>query len=133
MKYTPEHITELPPNHIFVFGSNLSGIHGAGAAKIAHKYFGAKYGCGHYICGNSYAIPTKDSKLCTLPLNRIKAYICTFILHCKDNQHLTFMVTKIGCGLVGYSVEDIAPFFKECVGMKNVILPEEFVDFNLKF
>ena len=96
---------------IFVFGSNLRGVHGAGAAYHALKNEGAVpgQGVGHY--GNSYAIPTKDFRIETLPLKSIEYYVDGFILYARYNQHLQFKVTRIGCGLAGYTNEDIAPMF----------------------
>lgn len=96
---------------IFTFGSNAAGIHGAGAAKEAYKKHGARWkaGYGHY--GNSFAIPTKDSKIHTLPIAQIKAYVDGFKAYAADHPELTFQVTRIGCGLAGYSDGDIAPLF----------------------
>jgi hypothetical protein len=124
MKYTPEYITELKPNEIFVFGSNLAGIHGAGAARLAHKVFGAEWGKGVGITDKCYALPTKDNDLWTLPLTRIQEYVIDFLDYAKENPDKTFLVTQVGCGLAGWTPEDIAPMFK--VYTKNVILPKEF-------
>ena len=124
MKHTPEYITELKPNEIFVFGSNLAGIHGAGAAKFAHKVFGAKFNVGVGLTGRCYAIPTKDEDIWTLPLNRIQGYIMDFLEYATDHPELNFLVTPIGCGLAGWTPDDIAPFFNN--HPKNVILPLEF-------
>ena len=124
MKYTPENITELKPNEVFVFGSNLAGIHGAGAARFAHKVFGAEFGVGIGMTGKCYALPTKDRDIWTLPLNRIEEYVIDFLDYAKENLDKTFLVTQIGCGLAGFAPEDIAPMFK--VHPKNVILPKEF-------
>jgi hypothetical protein len=122
---TKQNIINLNKNEIFVFGSNLSGRHGKGAAKTALKW-GAKYGqcCG--IQGNTYAIPTKDKKMRTLPLNIIKNYINTFINYAKNNNQKIFLVTEIGCGLAGYNPIDIAPLFKKSIIYKNIYLPESF-------
>ncbi len=109
---------------IFVFGSNEAGRHGAGAARDALQW-GAEYGCGHGLSGRTYAIPTKDANLKTLPLDRIQEYINTFHDFAADNQHLEFYVTKIGCGLAGYSVREIAKLFRY-VGGSNITLPDEF-------
>lgn len=111
---------------IFVFGSNLAGRHGAGAALEAKKKHGAIYGLGRGHHGNSYAIPTKDHNLKTLPLNEIKFYVNTFLLFAKENPDMMFNVTAIGCGLAGYKPYDIAPMFKD--HPENVILPQEFKD-----
>lgn len=109
---------------IFVFGSNLAGRHGAGAALAARKEHGAIYGQGRGLQGNSYAIPTKDRDLNTLPLNEIKFYVHTFLLFADENRDMIFRLTPIGCGLAGYRHSDIAPMFAERT--ENVILPEEF-------
>lgn len=124
--FTPENITELKPNEIFVFGSNEAGIHGAGAARLAYEKFGAKYGNGCSLQGQSYAIPTKDENINTLPLSRIRAYVQAFILFATKHPDMTFYVTKIGCGLAGYEVSDIAPLFGIYNLPKNIILPKEF-------
>lgn len=96
---------------VFTFGSNAAGIHGAGAAKEAYKKHGARWkaGYGHY--GNSFAIPTKDSKIQTLPIVQIKAYVDGFKAYAADHPELTFQVTRLGCGLAGYQDKDIAPLF----------------------
>ena len=110
--------------NIFVFGSNLAGRHGKGAALYAKQHKGARYGQGVGLQGNSYAIPTKDQNIKTLPLETIKIYIDEFIKFAINNPDLTFEVTKIGCGLAGYMPKDIAPMFKGVPG--NVLLPQEF-------
>lgn len=97
----------------FVFGSNLKGIHGAGAALYAWKYHGAEMGNGIGQQGNSYAIPTKDEYLHTLPLQDIEQYVNEFIDFATTNSHMKFLVTKIGCGLAGYRNIDIAPMFMQ--------------------
>ena len=124
MKYTPENITGLAPNEIFVFGSNLAGIHGAGAARLAFDRFGAVWGIGIGHQGKTYALPTKDKDIDTLPLTEIKKYIDQFLQYAEDHSEFIFLVTKVGCGLAGWSIEDIAPLFDEVP--KNVILPREF-------
>lgn len=96
---------------IFVFGSNLAGRHGGGAARIAKLRHGAEYGVGVGIQGNSYAIPTKDKELKTLPLHEIETYVKSFQLYCISKANETFYVTAIGTGLAGYSHEQIAPLF----------------------
>lgn len=117
----------LPQNgEIFVFGSNLAGIHGAGAAKVAHKKFGAEYGRGEGFSGESYAIPTKDEKIQTLPLTSIQRYIISFIRITQKAETATFFVTRIGCGLAGYRDRDIAPHFK---GAENCSFAEEWREY----
>lgn len=111
---------------IFVFGSNLAGRHGKGAAKEALTNWGAIYGQGVGLQGNSYAIPTKGYNLETLPLFNIRNYIGEFIYFARDNQDMLFIVTPVGCGLAGHDPIEIAPMFKEYIP-PNVYLPREFV------
>lgn len=96
---------------IFVFGSNQRGIHGAGAALEAKKSYGAKLGNGYGHFGQSFAIPTKDTNIQTLPLVNIQQYVSGFINYAKQHPELSFKVTQIGCGLAGYKPVDIAPMF----------------------
>lgn len=107
---------------IFVFGSNLAGVHGAGAAKVAYKKHGARWGMGvgHYGC--SYAIPTKDQNIKTLPIETVKVFINAFLAYAGYNPELDFKVTRIGCGLAGYEDKDIAPMFANATG--NVMFDE---------
>ena len=107
---------------IFVFGSNLAGRHGAGAALFARQKHGAIYGQGTGLQGNSYALPTKDMYIRTLPLQDIKKHVDVFIQFAKDNYEMVFQVTRIGCGLAGYSETQIAPMFKDAP--MNCILPD---------
>lgn len=97
---------------VFVFGSNLAGRHGKGAAIYALRYHGAIYGQGIGRQGNSYAIPTKDARICTLSLDRISTYVVEFLEYARQNPDTDFEVTKIGCGLAGYKESDIKPMFK---------------------
>jgi len=120
-------IVSLAPNEIFVFGSNEAGRHGKGAALYALKNFGAKYGQGYGIQGKSFAIPTKDFKIKTLPLENIKEYLKMFIEYSTSNQQLTFLMTPIGTGLAGYTIDEMKNLFKELVFPKNVILPNIFM------
>lgn len=98
---------------IFVFGSNLAGRHGKGAALMAARFAGAEYGVGRGRTGGAYAIPTKDAALLSLPLGNISAFVGDFIDYTKTNPELTFQVTRIGCGLAGYSDVEIAPMFMD--------------------
>ena len=107
---------------IFVFGSNLAGRYGKGAAKTARIKYGAEYGRGRGLTGRAYAIPTKDKRLRTLPLYRIRYYVNQFLYYATSHPRSLFKVTKIGCGLAGYDPVDIAPMFK--LAPKNCILPE---------
>lgn len=116
---------------IFVFGSNLSGFHGAGAADFAVKNHGAIWGRGVGMQGNSYAIPTKDENIRTLPLPRIKIYVSEFLVFATKNPGLQFNVTRIGCGLAGYTDTDIAPMFEGAP--ENCTLPEGWRDWKNHF
>lgn len=117
-------VFHFKPNAIFVFGSNLAGRHGAGAALTATQNYGAIYGQGIGLAGNSYAIPTKDTKLKTLPLEIIQKHVHDFITFATEHSELEFFVTRIGCGLAGYQDEQIAPMFTECP--QNIELPLEW-------
>ncbi len=99
-------------NEIFVFGSNLAGRHGKGAALFARQNHGAVYGQGEGPQGNSYAIPTKGEQLQVLPLEVITLYVDEFIAYAGRHPQKTFNVTRIGCGLAGYTDAQIAPMFK---------------------
>ena len=111
---------------VFVFGSNLKGIHGAGAAKIAHRHYGALYGFGVGYKGQSYAIPTKDHHLQTLPLPVIKRYATEFVSSTLVEGKLWYLVTAVGCGLAGYEPYQIAPMFK---GAVNCWFPDNWKPF----
>ena len=121
-QFSPDFITELKENEIFVFGSNLQGMHGGGAALIAYKKFGAIWGQGVGLQGQSYGIPTMHGGV-----DAIKPYVDEFIEFAKSHPELTFLVTRIGCGIAGFRDEEIAPLFKECIEIDNVILPRSFV------
>ena len=96
---------------VFVFGSNEAGLHGAGAAKHAQLHYGARMGFSYGHEGRSFAIPTKDEFLNTLPLEIIHAYVMGFLAYALSKRKLTFYVTAIGTGLAGYRHQDIAPMF----------------------
>lgn len=115
---------------IFVFGSNLAGRHGAGAALYARKYHGAEYGVGVGIQGNSYAIPTKDEHLNTLPLATIKEYVTQFVNYASLHNTLSFKLTRVGCGLAAYKDEDIIPLFPKDLPLNIYVPPEWKEDFN---
>lgn len=118
----------MPKRRIFVFGSNLAGRHGAGAALWARRYFGAQYGVGVGPTGGAYAIPTKDQDLVTLRLDAIAAYVRGFLDYANENPQEQFQVTRVGCGLAGYKDRDVAPMFKEAPA--NCLLPEEWVQYT---
>jgi len=117
-RFTPDRITELGENEIFVFGSNLSGMHGGGAALLAYSKFGAIWGQGVGLQGQSYGIPTMQGGVDT-----IKPYVDEFIVFAKAHPELLFYVTKIGCGIAGFTEEEISPLFAQAHGIDNIILP----------
>ena len=123
--FTPDFISELKENEIFVFGSNLSGFHGGGAAAVARQKFGAVWGKGVGLQGNSYAIPTMQGGVDT-----IRPYVDEFIGFAKQHPELTFYVTRIGCGIAGFHDRDIAPLFENAIDVENILLPREFVEWH---
>ena len=127
-RITPENIEKLSSNQIFVFGSNELGKHGKGAAKFALELCGAKYGIGYGLQGQSFAIPTKSTPYKTLSISKIKNYVKDFIAFAATHPELTFLVSKIGCGLAGFDVKEIAPLFKSAISIRNIHLPAEFWD-----
>jgi len=122
-EYTPGMISALKDNEIFVFGSNLGGMHGGGAARAAYNRFGAVWGQGVGLQGQSYAIPTMQGGVET-----IKPYVDEFIEFAQAHPELKFLVTRIGCGIAGFRDEQIAPLFAAAIDQDNIILPREFVD-----
>jgi len=120
--FTPDRILELKPNEIFVFGSNLQGAHAGGAAYIAHERFGAVWGQGVGLQGQSYAIPTMHGGVET-----IRPYVNRFFEDAVTHPQLTFLVTRIGCGIAGFTTEQIAPLFYDALEIPNILLPEDFV------
>lgn len=121
-EYTPENIERLGQDDIFVFGSNLQGLHMGGAARVAYEKFGAEWGNGVGIQGQSYAIPTMQGGVET-----IKPYVDDFIKLAREWDQNTFYVTRIGCGIAGFTDEEIAPLFDEAYDLYNVRLPKSFV------
>ena len=117
-RFTPDRITSLGENEIFVFGSNLAGAHGGGAALLAYRKFGAIWGQGVGLQGQSYGIPTMQGGVET-----IAPYVDEFIAFAEAHPELTFFVTKIGCGIAGFSDAEISPLFKAAHGIANIILP----------
>lgn len=116
---TPEWIDSLEPNEIFVFGSNLEGMHGGGAAFVAYRKFGAVMGQGVGLQGQSYAIPTMHGGV-----EVIKPYVDEFIAFAQAHPELVFLVTRIGCGIAGFLDSEIAPLFAEAHAVPNIVLPE---------
>lgn len=123
MKFTPDNITSLAPGEVFVFGSNLAGHHGGGAARQAYKHFGAVWGLGVGLQGQSYAIPTMQGGVET-----IRPYVDQFIAFARMHPELTFFVTRIGCGIAGFTDAQIAPLFAAAIADDNVILPRQFAE-----
>lgn len=123
MRFTPEKIEKLGPDEIFVFGSNIAGQHMGGAARTAMEHFGAKWGVGEGIQGQSYAIPTMQGGVET-----IRTYVDRFLDLADEWDQNTFLVTRIGCGIAGFSPEQIAPLFDRALDMYNVVLPKDFFD-----
>lgn len=123
MKFTPDNITSLAPGEVFVFGSNLAGHHGGGAARQAYKHFGAVWGLGVGLQGQSYAIPTMQGGVET-----IRPYVDQFIAFARMHPELTFYVTRIGCGIAGFTDAQIAPLFAAAIADDNVILPRQFAE-----
>lgn len=121
--YTPRFIDHLNDNEVFVFGSNLEGEHGGGAAYTAYERFGAIMGQGVGMQGQSYGIPTMQGGVKT-----IKPYVDQFIAYAKEHSDLVFYVTRIGCGIAGFRDKEIAPLFRDAIDIPNIILPQSFVD-----
>lgn len=122
-RVTSNKITELAPNEIFVFGSNLEGAHGGGAALLAWRKWGAIWGQGTGLQGQTYGIPTMHGGV-----NVIKPYVDEFIDFAKLHSEMTFLVTEIGCGIAGFTPKQIAPLFRAAVDLSNIHLPQRFWD-----
>ena len=118
-----DRIDVLERDEIFVFGSNLAGQHMGGAAKAANKKFGAVWGVGVGLTGQTYAIPTMQGGVET-----IKPYVDQFIEFAKENPRYKFLVTRIGCGIAGFRDEEIAPLFREALDVENIYLPKPFLE-----
>lgn len=132
MNVTPEMITALKPNEVFVFGSNLQGMHAGGAAYFALRKFGAINGQGVGLQGQSYAIPTLSfpggCEEHMLTLAEIKKYVNQFLRFASKNREMFFYVTPIGCGIAGFTPQEIAPLFKKALKLENVALPKSFLE-----
>lgn len=120
-RITSDYIKSLEPDEVFVFGSNLQGAHGGGAAAMALMFFGAVWGQGVGMQGQSYAIPTMQGGVET-----IAPFVDEFIEYAKAHPEKRFLVTEIGCGIAGFSSEEIAPLFKAAVPIENISLPQRF-------
>ena len=121
LRVTPDYVTTLGPGQVFVFGSNLQGMHDGGAAAVAYTRFGAVLGQGVGLQGDSYAIPTTLDRV-----EEIKPYVDEFIEFAAGHPEKTFLVTRIGCGVAGFTDEQIAPLFEKAVALPNVHLPLSF-------
>ncbi|MGI6572502.1 MAG: hypothetical protein ACOX19_03585 [Fermentimonas sp.] len=120
-RVSPDFISDLKANEVFVFGSNLDGAHGAGAARIARQRFGAVWGQGVGLQGQSYGIPTMHGGI-----EEIKPYVDEFIEFARFHPELTFLVTRVGCGIAGFYDSEMAPLFAQAVSIPNIHLPESF-------
>lgn len=120
-RITPDYITDLKPNEIFVFGSNLEGRHGAGAALLALNRWGAVWGQGTGLQGQTYGIPTMQGGPET-----IEPYVLEFIRFARNHPEKKFLVTEIGCGIAGFRPKDIAPLFRGVLSVENIFLPKRF-------
>lgn len=125
-KLTPELINELKDNEIFVFGSNTKGLHAGGAAYYASKLFGAEWGVSEGITGRAYAIPTCTPAIEKVSVQDLKLSVDRFIQYATENNNFNFLVTPIGCGIAGWSAEEVAPMFESAATLPNVSLPEIF-------
>ena len=120
-RITDSLVVSLKPNEVFVFGSNLDGFHGGGAARAAYNKFGAIWGQGVGMQGQSYAIPTMQGGVET-----IAPYVDEFIEYARSHPEKRFLVTEIGCGIAGFAPEEIAPLFANAVDVENITLPQRF-------
>jgi len=119
-RITPDLITNLKAGEIFVFGSNARGMHAGGAARFALDHFGAEWGVGEGLQGQSYAIPTMEG------LDSLKLAVDRFIAFAGQHPEYTFLVTPIGCGIAGYRESQIGPLFAQAAALPNVYLPASF-------
>ena len=120
-------IDTLEKDEIFVFGSNLAGHHMGGAARVANIKFGAEWGVGVGLTGQSYAIPTMQGGVET-----IRPYVDEFVEFANQHQNMKFLVTRIGCGIAGFKDEETAPLFGKAVSVSNIYLPQKFYDILLE-
>ena len=117
-----DRIAELADGEVFVFGSNVQGMHGGGAAWYAHEKFGAEWGVGEGLTGRCYALPTMEGDA------SLHKAVDNFIACARQHSELTFLVTAVGCGIAGYTPAEVAPLFKDASKLENVFLPEVFWD-----
>ncbi|MCR4658701.1 MAG: hypothetical protein K5650_00190 [Bacteroidales bacterium] len=117
-----DNVRKLADSEVFVFGSNVQGMHGGGAAWFAHKNFGAEWGVGEGLTGRTYALPTMEGEAA------LKKAVERFTSCAEQHPELTFLVTAVGCGIAGYTPQEVAPLFKEASTLANVYLPQVFWD-----
>ena len=117
-------ITHLKPNEIFVFGSNRGGAHAGGAARLAKEKFGAQDGVGEGLTGQSYAFPTLTSNFEKVPRASLEASRDRFFAAALQHPDKTFLLTKVGCGIAGFTEDEIRPLFTRAPA--NVVLPEDW-------
>lgn len=131
MKITPNNITHLKPNEIFVFGSNMLGHHAGGAARTAVEKFGAVYGQPVGLQGQSYALPTLDANMNKVSLEQLKGTIERFTETVLSHPNKRFLLTEIGCGIAGFKVSEIAPLFEKAFlkNVSNLSFPQSFIDY----
>lgn len=122
-EFTPNNISTLNDGEIFVFGSNIGGFHGGGAAAFAYKKLGAEWGVGEGLTGKCYALPTMEGGV-----DYIGGKVQNFLECARQHPELKFYVTLIACGIAGFKPSQIGPLFKDAITMENVILPKEFVE-----
>lgn len=128
-RVSPERIDSLEPNQVFVFGSNKAGMHGGGAAAFAHRRFGAEWGVGEGMTGKCYALPTMEGE------KSLAEAVDRFTEHASADTDHIFLVTAVGCGIAGYTPEEVAPYFTKAASLPNVYLPQcfwEVLDRNAK-
>ena len=132
-KFTPEQVRELLPNEIFVFGSNKSGEHQGGAARIAHEKFGAKWGVGRGLTGQSYALPTLTAYREPISNEEFCEEFIELFDACDRHPSRSFLLTKVGCGIAGFTLYDVIKFFWTALEMdgrkeipSNLVIPREF-------
>lgn len=142
-RFTPERIEDLHPSEVFVFGSNMNGNHVGGAANLAFQRFGAVWGVGEGLRGNSYALPTLDRNMRRVSLRSLAWAFKNFFREVDANPGMVFLLTKVGCGIAGYAAADVAGVFwgavaehydhrwTTCVGSlpENLVIPEMFYDY----
>lgn len=135
INFTPDVITTLLPNEVFVFGSNMNGNHWGGAAKIAHEKFGAVWGKGRGLCGQSYALPTLDEDMKPLRPSELKTEFMSLIRCAEMNPNLIFYLTKVGCGIAGFKVKEVRDIWRKAVNsyyMNKTMLKPRLGGFSKK-